>query len=314
MIKRADNLLVSREELRSEIELLIRDFRPLLESGKLREKVLGLVQVLRKIRKLGKSLVPREDAKGLHERILFYLKKYPRQVIGGEEINVISGIQEHARRIRELRVQFGWKIISGLTAKAMANDDEVPESQATQFINMSPSDYMLVSEQQDLEAALRWNVANSIRKRKTSVSDKILEYLKINVGKEVTGEELRYLANKNKEFTRRVRELRRDDGWPIMTKNSGRPDLDIGVYLLESLRQAPENDREIPDPVYRKVLQRDEYSCTKCKWNHDLYNRSDPRHLEVHHVKFHAAGGDNSEENLTTLCTICHDDIHRKKK
>ena len=41
-------------------------------------------------------------------------------------------------------------------------------------------------------------------------------------------------------------------------------------------------------------------------------NPSDPRHLELHHVKAHVKGGENTETNLTTLCNICHDDRHRK--
>jgi 5-methylcytosine-specific restriction endonuclease McrA len=34
--------------------------------------------------------------------------------------------------------------------------------------------------------------------------------------------------------------------------------------------------------------------------------------LELHHVKHHATGGDNSVENLITLCNVCHDVTHKK--
>ena len=30
--------------------------------------------------------------------------------------------------------------------------------------------------------------------------------------------------------------------------------------------------------------------------------------------RHHAKGGDNTENNLITVCTVCHDEIHRKKK
>ncbi len=60
-----------------------------------------------------------------------------------------------------------------------------------------------------------------------------------------------------------------------------------------------------------EVLRRDGYKCTKCNWSHEEWNRSDPRHLELHHVKPHVKGGENTEANLTTLCTVCHDDVHR---
>lgn len=62
------------------------------------------------------------------------------------------------------------------------------------------------------------------------------------------------------------------------------------------------------------ATKRDKYRCVQCDWSHDDWNRSDPRHLELHHMKQHAKGGENTEDNLITVCTVCHDDIHRKKK
>ena|GEM_PF-4707183 len=43
------------------------------------------------------------------------------------------------------------------------------------------------------DAAHRWRIANEIRKKKLGVRDKILEYMRRNVGKHITGEELRYI-------------------------------------------------------------------------------------------------------------------------
>jgi hypothetical protein len=194
----------------------------------------------------------------------------------------------------------------------MAAEDEFP-LQAIDVSKMKPDDYLLLSESEDRDAAHRWNIANEIRKRKDGVRTKILDYLKQNVGKAVTGEELRYVAGDKTEWARRVRELRTEFGWPIETKNTGRPDLSVGTYVLESLRQSPIHDRQIPDPVRGAVLRRDNYKCVECDWSHDDWNPSDPRHLELHHKKEHAKGGENTEENLITVCTICHDDIHRKK-
>jgi len=143
------------------------------------------------------------------------------------------------------------------------------------------------------------------------VRDKILKYFRKNVGKEITGEDLKYLAKDKSEWGRRVRELRTEYGWPIMTRNTGRPDLDVGVYLLEADRQSPEHDRKISDPVKCEVLKRDGRQCTKCRWNHKQWNRSDPRHLELHHIMPQAKGGKNTADNLITLCTVCHDVVHR---
>ena len=133
-------------------------------------------------------------------------------------------------------------------------------------------------------------------------------------GQPVTGEELRYISRNKSDWPRRTRELRTEFGWPIITRNTGKPDLPVGVYVLERNRQSPVHDRNIPDPVRGKVLQRDGYACTKCGWTHTTWNRSDPRSLELHHKKHHVVGGENTAENLITLCTVCHDDLHRREK
>lgn len=124
---------------------------------------------------------------------------------------------------------------------------------------------------------------------------------------------MRYVANDKKEWGRRVRELRTEFGWTVTTKQTGRPDLPIGVYVLESLRQLPAHDRNIPDDVRVDVLKRDDYKCTKCEWHHGMASPSDPRHhLELHHLEAHVKGGENAAENLITVCNVCHDKIHRK--
>ena len=55
-------------------------------------------------------------------------------------------------------------------------------------------------------------------------------------------------------------------------------------------------------------------SARQCGWSHDEWNPSDPRHLELHHIKHHVKGGENVEGNLKTLCTVCHDKVHRREK
>ena len=135
--------------------------------------------------------------------------------------------------------------------------------------------------------------------------------MRANVSLGVTNEELRYVAGNKTEWARRVRELRTEYGWPITTKSTGRPDLSVGVYVLEADRQSPEHDRYIPDDVRREVLRQDGYKCKNCRWSHDEWNPSDPRHLELHHKMHHAKGGENTKENLQTLCNVCHDKVHR---
>lgn len=296
------------ERLRVELVTLLINFKNELLSENLRDKVLALIPAHHLLRDLGSSLVPTEAPNAARDRILQYLKKYPGIVVRGEELMVVAGIGEWARRVRELRVEHGWSILTGNTVREMAGEGEIVKG----FETMAPDEYILLSKDLDLEASHRWRVAHDIRGTVGAVRDKLLKFFRENVGKPMTGEELRYVANDRTEWARRVRELRTELGWPIMTKATGRPDLAVGYYLLEEDRQSPAHDRAIPDPVRGEVLVRDGYTCGKCGWSHSMWNRSDPRHLELHHVKHHAKGGENDASNLITLCTVCHDQEHRK--
>lgn len=278
--------------------------------------VLLLIPAFNTLRDLGSSLIPRSEAPSARDRIIEYLKQYPYAVIDGSELMIVSGISEWARRVRELRVQFGWWIYSGVTFKQMAQNPDDAESFEKIGIDpakIKPDQYVLMSTVQDRDAALRWNLLNDIRKEKIAVKDKIIKYFRNNVGVQVTGEELSYLAKGRTEWARRVRELRTEEGWPIVTKNAGRGDLPVGVYVLEEDRQAYEHDRKIPDDIRVAVLTRDHFSCVECGWNRAMLSREDPRHmLELHHKKHHKDGGENTAENLETLCNVCHDKKHRK--
>jgi 5-methylcytosine-specific restriction endonuclease McrA len=230
------------------------------------------------------------------ERILAYLKLFPREVIDGTELAVVSGIQEFARRIRELRVEFGYRISTGLS-----RDD------------LRPDQYVLETTDPDAAEAERWRTANSIRRQKASARERILTLLRRNVGVPLTGEMIRYVA-KIPSARRRTGELRTELGWRLVTNRTGRPDLPSSVYLLESEEQLPPHDRKIPDSVYEAVLDRDEQRCMKCGWSVAQRNSAGRRQfLEVHHVQFHRDGGSNNQDNLITLCNMHHDEVHRAK-
>ena len=55
--------------------------------------------------------------------------------------------------------------------------------------------------------------------------------------------------------------------------------------------------------LFRQVLDRDGWRCQNC-------GRSSQ--LQVHHLRFRSALGDDSLENLITLCVFCHTSIHRR--
>jgi len=66
------------------------------------------------------------------------------------------------------------------------------------------------------------------------------------------------------------------------------PRLQLGPISYESLRE--------------QVLRRDGWRCQSC---------GTMSNLEVHHQQFRSHSGDDSEENLITLCAACHALVHR---
>ncbi|WP_337843476.1 HNH endonuclease signature motif containing protein [Rheinheimera sp.] len=298
------------EKLRSEVVHLLTNFQSVLEEGSLRQQVLALIPASEKFRDLGSSLIKDEDANSARDRILAYIRRYPQTLIAGTELAIVAGISEYPRRIRELRVEAGWPIISGKSLKSIIADDD--QFWDLDVSKIKPDTYFLLEDEQDRDAAFRWNTANQIRKQKISVKDKLLTYFKANVGKHVTGEELQYLASDKSEWARRVRELRTEEGWQILTKASGASELPVGVYILATEVQAEIHDRRIPDPIRIAVLERDHFACKSCGWTISKRHPSDKRSmLELHHLKHHVEGGENTADNLITLCNICHDDVHR---
>ncbi len=61
-------------------------------------------------------------------------------------------------------------------------------------------------------------------------------------------------------------------------------------------------DPQAYQQLCRQVLQRDRWRCQGCG---SLEN------LQVHHKRFRSQRGEDSEENLITLCARCHSAVHR---
>jgi 5-methylcytosine-specific restriction endonuclease McrA len=56
------------------------------------------------------------------------------------------------------------------------------------------------------------------------------------------------------------------------------------------------------ESLRQQVLRRDGWRCQFC---------GTMANLEVHHQQFRSRQGDDSEENLITLCAVCHAGAHR---
>ena len=60
-------------------------------------------------------------------------------------------------------------------------------------------------------------------------------------------------------------------------------------------------DDELYEQLRNEVLWRDGWRCQSC---------GAMSNLEVHHKEFRSQSGHDREENLITLCTACHADLH----
>jgi len=61
-------------------------------------------------------------------------------------------------------------------------------------------------------------------------------------------------------------------------------------------------DPEQYDNLRNQVLRRDGWRCQSC---------GTMSNLEIHHREFRSHSGDDSEQNLISLCTKCHARIHQ---
>lgn len=139
----------------------------------------------------------------------------------------------------------------------------------------------------------------------TSARKRIIEYLKENVGKKVSGNEIAQVAGIS-EYARRIRELRHEHGgWQIST-GMNRSDLRPNEYVLEDLKQRPSYER-MNAKIWKTVLERDNFTCLRCGWGKGDPQRNSRRFLEVHHKNPVKAKGKPSVGNLITLCNVCHD-------
>lgn len=217
--------------------------------------------------------------RGARKRILeYFLEKGVGTPVSGQELRRISGIQEWARRVRELRVEEGWDIRHG-------------------GVN-----YQLMSPVPDRAVAEAWKTANSIRREKgLSAREKILKYLQANVGQTVTSEMLNYVSG-IQEHGRRVRELRTELGYAISTQID-RPELKPGEYVLESVQPTLDvNERRVTEELRRQVFEREGYECAICG-----KSAGPGVLLTAHHLVPKIEGGsDTDPENFVTLCHKDH--------
>ena len=130
-----------------------------------------------------------------------------------------------------------------------------------------------------------------------------------NVGRTMGADELRQVAGQISEWARRVRELRTEEGYQILTHND-RADLKPGEYRLESPKPQPAFAREISKETRAYVLDRNGFTCQMCGAVAGELHPYDPtRRTRLHlgHVIDKSLGGSDDATNLRAICSVCNE-------
>lgn len=235
---------------------------------------------------------PASRGYGAKKQILDYLQSRVGESVHGEELAAVSGIQEWARRVRELRVEAGYEIAE-----------------------LGAGTYRLERAEPNIENAQQWQLANEIRNSSGSARQRIERFFQANVGRVITREQVDYVSG-IAEGSRRVRELRDEYGWPIAS-HIDEEALRAGEYRLLSAEPKDRRDpsqRLYPEGLRQRVFERDDYTCQVCGRNRErALAAGDTRfYLEVHHrvaVADELAGLSKGERNnIENLLTLCHAD------
>ena len=127
-------------------------------------------------------------------RLLRYLQTHLGEAVTSDQLAGVAGIHEWARRVRELRVEDGWQIETGV-----------------QDPNLRPDEYRLTSAEPRAALADRWRLARGIRNETISGRDRLLKFLTAISPEPADKDELSYVA-KIKDWPRRIPELQ-EAGW-----------------------------------------------------------------------------------------------------
>jgi len=111
------------------------------------------------------------------------------------------------------------------------------------------------------------------------------------------------------EWAGRVRELRTEEGYQILTNND-RANLKPGEYLLESKKPLPAFSRAISKETRSLVLDRNGFTCQMCgavAGEPHPYDEGRKTRLHIGHVIDKSMGGTDDLANLRAICSVCNE-------
>lgn len=142
-----------------------------------------------------------------------------------------------------------------------------------------------------------------------SAKNQLREHFIKNVGKVLPWQELQKVAGGITEWARRVRELRSEEGFNIVT-DKDRSDLKPGEYLLVDLKLLPAFARMISKETRATVLIRNGNTCQMCgacAGDPDPLNPARTIRLQIGHIVDKSMGGSDEPSNLRALCSNCNE-------
>ncbi|MGH9513071.1 MAG: HNH endonuclease [Terriglobales bacterium] len=146
--------------------------------------------------------------------------------------------------------------------------------------------------------------------REPGSKKKIRQFLLANKGRVVTSIQIRDAAGASvSEWARRVRELREDESWPILTHNDS-AELKPGQYLLtgDPPQEQVSFTRAISAKLRATVLDRNGFTCQMCGLAPGEIDPATQRKVRLHigHIKDKSLGGKDELSNLRALCSTCN--------
>ncbi|MDR3367617.1 HNH endonuclease [Rhodoferax sp.] len=138
---------------------------------------------------------------------------------------------------------------------------------------------------------------------------KLRAHFLANLGRVIEADELRLVAGNISEWARRIRELRTEEGYLVLTNND-RADLKPGQYLLETAKPQPAFARGISKETRAFVLDRNGFTCQMCgavAGEPHPYDPSRKTRLHIGHVLDKSLGGSDDANNLKAICSVCNE-------
>lgn len=144
--------------------------------------------------------------------------------------------------------------------------------------------------------------------RKPGSKQLILEFFLHNIGKVLESKDIQNASGGAVEWARRVRELRNEDGYQILS-HKDRADLKPNQHLLETTKRLPAFARSISQETRAWVLERNGYTCQMCgvaAGDPDPFGGNRTVRLTMGHILDKSKGGDDTPQNLRAVCTNCN--------